>query len=222
MIWNFFRKYFVTGILILLPLIITIYILIFAFNLVDRSLRHLIFNYTGYSIPGAGLLTFLLLIFIAGVFGHNVVGRKLLTWGEAVLRRIPVVKSIYSASKQVMEVFASDRSEAFQKVVLVEFPRRDIYMLGFLTGDAPDAVKQQVEKDLLNVFVPVTPPGHGYFLIMPRRDVRILDMAVEEGLRLVLSAGIITASPSYRRIQDQMADARSQAGSPRGRGERGG
>ncbi len=207
MIWKFLRNYFVTGILVLLPLIITGYILVFAFNLVDRSLRNLISHYTGHSIPGAGLLTFLLLIFLAGVFGQNVVGRKLLSWGEAVLRRIPVVKSIYSASKQVMEVFASDRSEAFQKVVLVEFPRRRIYMLGFLTGEAPVTVKQRVEKDLLNVFVPVTPPGHGYFLIVPRQDVRILDMSVEEGLKLVLSAGIITSSPSYR---NQKSEARSQ------------
>jgi uncharacterized membrane protein len=191
------RKYFVTGILVLLPLIITAYIVVFAFNLVDARLRNLIWTYTQYRIPGVGLLTFLLLCFLAGVFAQNVVGRQLLRWGEAVLRRIPVVKSIYSASKQVMEVFASDRNEAFQKVVLVEYPRRDSYMLGFLTGEAPVSVKQQVKEDLLNVFVPVTPPGHGYLLLLPRRDVLILDMSVEEGLRLVLSAGIITSSPSY-------------------------
>jgi uncharacterized membrane protein len=198
-IWKHLRNYFVTGILVLLPLIITGYILIFAFNLMDTSLRNLIWSYTGHRIPGAGLLTFLLLVFLAGVFVQNVVGRQLLHWGEAVLRRIPVVNSIYSASKQVMEVFASDRSETFQKVVLVEFPRSGSYMLGFMTGDAPIKVKQAVDNDLLNVFVPVTPPGHGYFLMLPHGEVRILDMSVEEGLRLVLSAGIIASSPSYRR-----------------------
>ncbi len=207
MIWKFFRKYFVTGILVLLPLIITAYIVVFVFNLVDARLRNLIWTYTHYRIPGAGLLTFILLCFLAGVFVQNVVGRQLLRWGEAVLRRIPVVKSIYSASKQVMEVFASDRSEAFQKVVLVEFPRRGSFMLGFLTGVSPASVKQQVEEDLWNVFVPVTPPGHGYLLMLPRSDISILDMSVEEGLKLVLSAGI-TSSPSYLRTnQDEKPDA---------------
>ncbi len=207
MIWKFFRKYFVTGILVLLPLIITAYIVVFVFNLVDARLRNLIWTYTHYRIPGAGLLTFILLCFLAGVFVQNVVGRQLLRWGEAVLRRIPVVKSIYSASKQVMEVFASDRSEAFQKVVLVEFPRRGSFMLGFLTGVSPASVKQQAEEDLWNVFVPVTPPGHGYLLMLPRSDISILDMSVEEGLKLVLSAGI-TSSPSYLRTnQDEKPDA---------------
>jgi uncharacterized membrane protein len=207
LIWKFFRKYFVTGILVLLPLIITAYIVVFVFNLVDARLRNLIWTYTHYRIPGAGLLTFILLCFLAGVFVQNVVGRQLLRWGEAVLRRIPVVKSIYSASKQVMEVFASDRSEAFQKVVLVEFPRRGSFMLGFLTGVSPASVKQQVEEDLWNVFVPVTPPGHGYLLMLPRSDISILDMSVEEGLKLVLSAGI-TSSPSYLRTnQDEKPDA---------------
>jgi uncharacterized membrane protein len=199
--WKCVRKYFVTGILVLLPLIITAYILIFAFNLVDGRLRNLFFTYTHHRIPGVGLLTFVLLIFLTGVFAQNVVGRKLLRWGEAVLRHIPVVKSIYSASKQVMEVFASDRNEAFQKVVLVEFPRRGSFMLGFLTGVAPASVKRQIEEDLWNVFVPVTPPGHGYLLILPRRDITMLDMSVEEGLRLVLSAGI-TSSPSYLKTRE--------------------
>jgi uncharacterized membrane protein len=207
LIWKFLRKYFVTGILVLLPLIVTAYIVVFAFNLVDARLRNLIWTYTHYRIPGAGLLTFLLLCFLTGVFVQNVVGRSLLKWGEAVLRRIPVVKSIYSASKQVMEVFASDRNEAFQKVVLVEFPRRGSFMIGFLTGVAPVSVKQQVEEDLWNVFVPVTPPGHGYLLMLPRRDISILDMSVEEGLKLVLSAGI-TSSPSYFRThQNEKPDA---------------
>jgi uncharacterized membrane protein len=211
LIWKCFRNYFVTGILVLLPLIITGYILIFAFNLLDSRLRNLIWTYTGHRIPGVGLLTFLLLVFLAGVFVQNVVGRQLLHWGEAVLRRIPVVNSIYSASKQVMEVFAYDRNEAFQKVVLVEFPRRGIYMLGFLTGEAPSKVKQEVESDLLNVFVPVTPPGHGYFLMVPPREARILDMSVEEGLKLVLSAGIITSSQSYRRIhREEEQEARRE------------
>ena len=203
MIWKWFRKYFITGILILLPLIITGYIVIFAFNLGDGILRNLIQYVAGHRIPGLGFLIMLVIVFLAGLFGQNVVGKKLLMWGEAVLRRIPVVKSIYLASKQVMEVFASDRSGAFQRVVLVEYPRHSLYMFGFLTGEAPVKVKQQVELDLLNVFVPATPPSHGFFIMVPRQDVQMLDMSVEDGLKLVLSAGIIASSPSYRRTHQE-------------------
>ncbi|MGD0153718.1 MAG: DUF502 domain-containing protein [Thermacetogeniaceae bacterium] len=199
MIWKFFRKYFITGILVLLPLIITGYIVIFAFNLGDGILRNLIQYIAGRRIPGLGFLIMLVIVFLAGLFGHNVVGKKLLMWGEAGLRRIPVVNSIYSASKQVMEAFASGRNGAFQQVVLVEYPRQGLYMIGFLTGTAPVMIKQQVSQDLVNVFVPATPPSHGYFVMVPCQDVQVLDMSVEEGLKLVLSGGIITSSPSYRR-----------------------
>lgn len=203
MIWKWFRKYFITGILVLLPLIITGYIVIFAFNLGDGILRNLIQYVVGHRIPGLGFLIMLVIVFLAGLFGQNVVGKKLLMWGEAVLRCIPVVKSIYLASKQVMEVFASDRSGAFQRVVLVEYPRRGLYMFGFLTGEAPVKVKQQVELDLLNVFVPATPPSHGFFIMVPRQEVQMLDMSVEDGLKLVLSAGIIASSPSYRKTHQE-------------------
>ncbi len=199
MIWKFFRKYFITGILVLLPLIITGYIVIFAFNLVDGILRNLIQYIAGHRIPGLGFLIMLVVVFLAGLFTQNVVGKKLLMWGEAGLRRIPVVNTIYSASKQVMEAFASGRKEAFQQVVLVEYPRRGLYMIGFLTGTTPDMIRQRVSQDLLNVFIPATPPSHGYFVMVPRQDVQVLEMSVEEGLKLVLSGGIIASSSSYSR-----------------------
>lgn len=208
MIWRFFRKYFVTGLLVLLPLVITGYVLYFAFKLVDGILSSLIFYVTGYPIPGLGFLIIVVLVFLAGLFGQNVVGRRLLQWSEGLLRRIPLVKSIYSATKQVMEVFASsNRSEAFQGVALVEYPRRGLYMLGFLTGSAPMKFNQGAEKGLLNLFIPHTPPTQGFFIMAPRSEVRILDMSVEEGLKLVLSAGIITSSPSYRRTQREQCEA---------------
>lgn len=204
MIWKFFRKYFITGILVLLPLVITGYILFLAFGLVDGILSSLIQYVAGRRIPGLGFLIIMVFVFLAGLFGQNVVGRRLLLWSESLLRRIPLVKSIYSASKQVMEVFASsNRSEAFQGVALVEYPRRGFYMLGFLTGSAPAKFKQGVEKDLLNIFIPHTPPTQGFFVMVPRHDAQILDISVEEGLKLVLSAGIITSSPSYRETHQE-------------------
>lgn len=137
MVWRFLRRYFLTGVLVLLPVIITVYILVFAFNLVDGMLRSLIQRIAGRYIPGLGLLIILVLIFLAGVIGTNVVGRKFLNIGEQLFERLPVVKSIYTAVKQVMEVLTTQRRAAFRHVVLVEYPRKGIYSLGFITGEAP-------------------------------------------------------------------------------------
>ncbi len=202
MFWRFLRKYFLTGVLILLPLIITGYILFFAFNLVDGILRSLIQYLTGRSLPGLGFLIMIGLVFLAGLFGTNVVGRKLLAWGEEILRRIPLVKSIYTATKQVMEAFAMQRREAFQRVVLLEYPRRGLFSLGFITGEAPAEVKGRIKKDLLNVYLPATPPTAGVFLIVPREELTFLEMSVEEGLKLLVSGGIITSAPSYQSTSD--------------------
>ncbi|MDH7577942.1 MAG: DUF502 domain-containing protein [Bacillota bacterium] len=198
MFWRFLRKYFLTGILVLLPLIITGYILIFAFNLVDGILRDLIQLLTGRDLPGVGFLIMIGLVLLAGLFGTNVVGRRLIAWGEEILRRIPVVKSIYTATKQVMEAFALQRREVFQRVVLLEYPRRGLFSLGFITGEAPAEITGRVKKELLNVYLPATPPTAGVFLIAPREELIFLEMSVEEGLKLLVSGGIITSAPSYQ------------------------
>ncbi|MDK2881100.1 MAG: hypothetical protein PWQ99_875 [Clostridia bacterium] len=197
MVWRFLRRYFLTGVLVLLPVIITVYILVFAFNLVDGILRNLIQSIAGRYIPGLGLLIILVMILLAGVIGTNVVGRKFLNIGEQLFERLPVVKSIYTAVKQVMEVLTTQRRAAFRHVVLVEYPRRGIYSLGFITGEAPFEVKEEVAEDLLNVYLPTTPPTQGVFIMVPRSEVRILNMSVEDGFKLLVSAGIITSSPSY-------------------------
>lgn len=201
MLWRFLRRYFLAGVLVLLPVIITVYILAFAFNLVDGMLRSIIQYIAGRYIPGLGFLIIMVLILLAGVIGTNVVGRKLLHAGEHLLQRVPVVKSIYTAIKQVMEVLATQRRAAFRRVVLVEYPRRGIYSLGFITGEAPSEVKEVVEGDLLNVYLPTTPPTQGVFIMVPREEIRILNMSVEDGFKLLISAGIITSAPSYHNRQ---------------------
>lgn len=198
MFWSFLRRYFVTGILVLLPLIITFYILVFTFNLVDGMLRNVIHLVVGRPLPGVGFLLMIVLIFLAGVFGTNVVGRRLLMWGEEILRRIPIVKSIYSAAKQVMEAFALQQEGAFQRVVLVEYPRKGVFSIGFMTGECPAEVKEKTQKELINIYLPGTPPTAGVFLMAPRDEVIFLNMSVEDGLKLLVSGGIITSAPSYQ------------------------
>lgn len=204
MIWRIFRRYFVTGVLVLLPIIITIYVIIFAFNLVDGILHGLIIYVVGRSLPGSGFLAMLALVLLAGLFATNVVGRRLLGWGDGLLKRIPVVKSIYTATKQVMEAFALQRRAAFKQVAVIEYPRRGCYAIGLITGDGSAKIEEQLGIDLVNIYVPATPPTHGFFLMLPRDEVHILDMSVEEGLKLLLSAGIITSSPSYREEEDRL------------------
>ncbi len=205
------RRYFITGLFVLLPLVITAYILVFAFQLVDGLLRNLIVYCLGRHVPGLGFLIMISLVFVAGIFGTNVVGKKLLALGEEVLRRIPVVKSIYTTAKQVLEALTVHRQGAFKQVVLVEYPRRGVYSIGFVTGEAPAEVRARVGEDLLNVFIPVSPPTQGSLVMVPRKDVLFLKMGVEEGLKLLISGGIVTPSsqreaaehggdlPAYRR-----------------------
>jgi len=198
MLWRLIRRYFITGIFVLLPIIITGYILVFAFKLVDGILRNLIEYYIGRPMPGLGFLIMLTLVFLAGLFGTNVVGRKLLALGEEILRRIPIVKSIYTVAKQVMEAVTMQRRGVFRHVVLVEYPRRDIYSIGFITGEAPAEISREAGEDLLNVFMPASPPTQGVLIMVPRKDVHILEMSVEDGLKLLLSAGIVASVPSYQ------------------------
>ncbi len=198
MLWRLIRRYFITGIFVLLPVIITGYILVFAFQLVDGILRNLIEYYIGRPVPGLGFLIMLALVFLAGLFGTNVVGRKLLALGEEILRRIPVVKSIYTVAKQVMEAVTMQQRGVFRHAVLVEYPRRDIYSIGFITGEAPAEISREAGEDLLSVFMPASPPTQGVLIMVPRKDVRILEMSVEDGLKLLLSGGIV-APPSYQK-----------------------
>ena len=199
MFWKLLRRYFFVGIIILLPIIITGYIIIFAFNLVDGILRNLIQYIAGRPLPGLGFLIIIVLIIFAGAVGTNVFGKKLLHFGDGIFQRIPIVKTIYTATKQVMEAFTPQRRAAFQHVVMIEYPRKGVYSLGFVTGEAPAEIEDKVQDDLVNVYLPTTPPTQGYFLMVPRQDVNFLEMSVEDGFKLLISAGIITSAPSYQK-----------------------
>jgi uncharacterized membrane protein len=194
--WKLLRKYFLAGLLILLPLIITIYVFVFAFNFLDGILSSIIRFFFGYHLPGLGLLLMIVLIFLAGLFGTNVVGKRLINLGERVLQRIPLVKSIYSATKQVMEAFSLQQQAGFQRVVLVEFPRKGMYSIGFFTGRAPQEVETKTEQQLINVYLPGTPPTSGFFVMVPSSDVTFLEMSVEDGLKLLVSGGFVNSGRS--------------------------
>lgn len=194
---NKLRKYFVAGLLVWLPLVATYVVLSFAINLIDRSLLLLPVAYRpetwiGFKIPGLGVILTVLLVMITGLIAANFFGRRLVSAWESILSRIPLVRTVYGAVKQITQSLFADASQSFREVVLVEYPRRDLWMLAFVTGDTPNKFKDVVGRELINIYVPTTPnPTSGFYLMVPPEDIRRLDIPVEVGLKMILSAGVV-------------------------------
>ncbi len=191
------RKYLVAGLLVWVPLVCTFVVLSFSINLIDRSLLLLPVAYRpenliGFKIPGLGVILAFLAVMITGLIAANFFGRKLVDAWESILSRIPLVSTVYGAVKQITQSLFSDASQSFREVVLVEYPRRGLWMLAFVTGETPKKFEQVIGQDLLNIYVPTTPnPTSGYYLMVPHNDVRRLDIPVEVGLKMILSAGVV-------------------------------
>jgi uncharacterized membrane protein len=192
---------FFAGLLATLPLAITIIIIRFMFTTVDQMLNPLITQVlilsgapiaAGYKIPGLGVVGTLLIVFGMGLFTRNFLGRKFISLSERLFIRIPVFKSIYTGAKQVIDTFSASSSMAFKKVALIEYPRRGIYTLAFITGQGRGEIARRIGKEMINVYVPTTPnPTSGFLLSLPKEDVVELDMPVEDGFKIVISSGLI-------------------------------
>jgi len=198
------RRYLVAGLLVWVPLGVTALVVKGLVDLMDRTLLLLPPAWRpeavlGFSVPGLGLVLALLVLVATGALAANFLGRRLVAAWEAVLRRVPVVRSVYGAVKQVAETLFSARGQSFRKVLLVEYPRRGCWTLAFLTGDAAPEVERRTGEPMVSVFVPTTPnPTSGFFLMVPRREVVELEMSVDEGLRLLLSMGVV--APGRREV----------------------
>ncbi len=194
---NLLRRYLVAGLLVWLPLGATFFVIRLLVRWMDQSLlllpdRFRPENLLGFPIPGLGVLLSLLILLLTGLIAANLFGRKLVGLWEQLLSRIPLVRSVYSAVKQLVETMFSDNGNSFRKVVLVEFPRRGLWTLAFLTSDEPGPVQEATGRDVISVYVPTTPnPTGGYFVLVPREDVREIDLSVDEGLKLLLSMGAV-------------------------------
>lgn len=191
------RRYFVAGLLVWLPIVATGVVLSFSIRLIDRSLLLLPpslrpENLIGFKIPGLGVILTILLVLITGLIVANFFGRKLVDAWESVLSRIPLVRTVYGAVKQITASLFSDASQSFREMALVEYPRKGIWVLAFVTGDTPKKFQEVAGQDLVNIYVPTTPnPTSGVYIMVPREDVKRLDVPVEVGLKMVLSAGVI-------------------------------
>jgi uncharacterized membrane protein len=198
------RKYFITGLLVLVPLFITAWVLTGIIGMMDQSLFLLPENWRpkaqlGLEIPGVGALLTLFIIFVTGLIATNFFGKQLILLWEAMLARVPVVKSIYASVKQVSDTLFSDSGNAFRQAVLVQFPREGAWTIAFITGQPGGDVANHLTGDFLSVYVPTTPnPTGGYFLMMPRADVVELDMTVDEALKYIISMGVVSPSPKLK------------------------
>jgi uncharacterized membrane protein len=193
-IFKHLRTKIFAGILVILPLGITFLVLKFVFNTLDNIIGPLIPHVTIYpfnqkfSIPGLGIISFFLLLYLIGLITTNVLGRKLVNWGDRLFTAIPVVKNIYAASKQLTDAFSSSRKGSFRQAVFIEFPQEGNYMLGFVTNELTDSENQKK----VAVFIPTAfVPPQGFLLFLPKEKVLSSPLTVEEAIKAIMSAGIV-------------------------------
>ena len=193
------KKYLITGVLVWLPIAVTIWAMTYIISAADRLISLLPESWQpqhfwGFNIPGLGIVAATVVLFVTGVFAANVLGRRILGAWDSLLGRIPVVKSIYSSVKKVSESLLSDSSRSFKTPVLVPFPQPGIWTIAFVSGYIPDKLKGSLpqDDDYISVYVPTTPnPTGGYYIMVKKSDVRELDMSVDQALKYVISLGMV-------------------------------
>ncbi|MFP5304237.1 MAG: DUF502 domain-containing protein [Gammaproteobacteria bacterium] len=189
---NLLRRWLIAGILIWLPLGATLLVIRFVVNLLDTSLLLIPPAYRP-DIPGLGVLLSVLLVLGTGAIAANYVGNRLVVWTEALLARIPLVRTVYGGIKKLVETIFSDKSVSFRTPILVEYPRKGIWSVAFVTGSPIGEVQEKTADHVLTCFVPTTPnPTSGFIVLVPEKDVIRLDMSVEDAMRLVISLGVVT------------------------------
>ena len=212
------RNYFLTGFVICAPLFITIYLTWTIIEWVDSWVKPYlpsIYNpdeYLPFSVPGFGLIVALFVITIVGFLTANLIGKSIVGYGERLLARMPVVRNVYSALKQIFETVFRDESDSFQNVAIVEYPRKDLWALAFVATDTLGEVQAHLEEpaggQTVSVFLPTTPnPTSGFLLFVPKDDLIILDMSVEEAAKLVISAGLV--APEFEQAKNKALKKRA-------------
>lgn len=222
------KKYLITGILVWLPVAVTVWVIGYIISATD-SLINLIpakwqpVNYLGFNIPGLGFIIAILVLFLTGLFGANVLGKKILLLWDSLLSNIPVVKSIYSSVKKVSESLLSDNGRSFKTPVLVPFPHAGIRTIAFVSGSLPDKIKARLDggENYVPVYVPTTPnPTGGYYIMVKRADIIELDMSVDDALKYVISLGMVVpddlpVKPAHVSAPSEMPSAASADNAPR-------
>lgn len=192
-----FRGYLIAGLVVWLPIVVTFMVFRFVIDLLDKTIALFPHAYQpeqllGYDIPGLGVVFSLIVLLLTGVFATNFFGQRLVYWGEVILDKIPLVRSIYNAVKQVLNAILSTNSQAFRKVLLIEYPRKGLWSIAFLTGSENSKLSQDIGEEVYTLFIPTTPnPTSGFLIMIPKKEAIELDMTIDEALKFVISLGVM-------------------------------
>jgi len=185
---------FLAGLATLLPISISLWLIIWLFNLVDGILKPLLTPVIGFAVPGLGFIIIISLIILIGFISTNILGNKILSWWESIMQGIPLLGKIYRTVKRITDSIFSSNKSSFKQVALIEFPRKGIYSLGFVTNDE----FAFIDEETYSIFIPTTPnPTSGWFIVLPREQVQILDINVDQGMEIIISAGMVGTENGY-------------------------
>jgi uncharacterized membrane protein len=195
---RYIRRWLFAGLMVLVPLGITIFVVDFLVNLLDKSLLLIPPPWRpdallGFHLPGVGIVLVLALLLVVGFLADNIIGERIVRWAESMLGRVPLVRSVYSGSKQLADMVLGEGGTSFRKVILIEYPRKGLWTIGFITGGPVREAREKTGRELVTAFVPTTPnPTSGFIMLVPREDVIPLDMSVEHAMRMIISLGVAT------------------------------
>ena len=190
------RRYFIAGLTVFLPVLLTIYVLVVVFNFADgflgKFIKPIFVNFFGFYFRGLSIVIFVVMIFLIGFLVTNFLGRKLYPIIEKGLLKLPFFRQVYPTMKEIAVFLFSRDKSTFKQVVLVEYPRQGMYSLGFLMNDSPKEICEKTKQDLCNVLVPTAPsPFSGYIVLVPRQEIIFLDISIEQGIKFILSDGVV-------------------------------
>ncbi len=195
---RYIRRWLFAGLMVLVPLGITIFVVDFLVNLLDKSLLLIPPAWRpeallGFHLPGMGIVLVIALLIVVGFLADNIIGERIVRWAESMLGRVPLVRSVYSGSKQLADMVLGEGGTSFRQVILIEYPRKGLWTIAFITGGPLREAREKTSRDLITVFVPTTPnPTSGFIILVPREDVIALDMSVEDAMRMIISLGVAT------------------------------
>jgi uncharacterized membrane protein len=212
---KFIRNRFLTGVIVALPIIATVWAIRTFIKFIDTSVWTVLpkvinpRTYLGFDIWGLGLIVSILALILLGILTSNIVGTSILKASERLLARVPVVRSVYSFVKQIVVIVAQQRDQAFQEVCLIEYPRKGLWAIGFITTDLQGAPAEKLEEGHVCVFVPTTPnPTSGFLLFAKRDEIKILNMTPEEGAKMIISGGMVSSNEAVEEFQPRRKRAK--------------
>ena len=193
------RNYFIAGLVVLVPLLATAYIVWFLFDFLDSILRPLVIRIFGYPVLGLSLAIMLLLVLLVGSIVSHALGRKWVEFFERILCKIPLVRVIHSSIKQASSALLMQKEE-FKRVVLIEYPRKGVYVIGFVAGGSAEEIQEKTAEHTLNIFVPTSPnPTSGFLVMVPEKDVIPLEMSIEDGFKMIITGGLVNPNNKIKK-----------------------